>query len=276
QHAEIDTHFYHGGAVYPKHASLDPARYHRGLLQCARERGATILAHCAVRHIARAGRGFEITTAKGKLRAAEIVLATGGYSGALPPALKWLRRRIIPVASYLIATEPLPPQTAARLLPNARVVTDSRRLVVYYRLCPQRRRLLFGGRVSAGSAGLRESALRLRLQMLRIFPHLAAARISHSWMGLVGYTFDELPHLGLRDGMHYAMGYCGSGVSLAGYCGMKIGLRVLGKPGAATALSQPPFPARAYYRRRAWFLPPAVLYYRWRDEIEVWRARKMA
>jgi len=283
QRAEIDTGLYHGGVVYPKHASLDPARYHRGLLRCARECGANVLAHCAVTGITRGRRGFEVTTTKGMLRAADIVLATGGYPDALSgralsggarlPAVQWLRRRIIPLASYVIATEPLPPQTAARLLPNARVVTDSRRVVVYYRLCPMRRRLLFGGRVSAGGADLRGGALRLRRQMLRIFPGLSSARISHSWMGMVGYTFDAMPHLGRRDGAHYALGYCGSGISLASYCGMKIGQRVLGTARAATALSLPPFPARAYYRRRAWFLPPAIWYYRWRDRIDMWRER---
>ncbi|MDA7995275.1 MAG: FAD-binding oxidoreductase [Gammaproteobacteria bacterium] len=276
QRAEIASDFYHGGAVWPKHASLDPARYHRGLLDCARKNGAQVFSHCAATGVARAagGRGFEIQTARGVVHAADLVIATSGYTGApLPPAsaLKWMRRRIIPVASYIIATEELPAETAAQLFPGARVVTDSRRLVVYYRLCPRRRRVLFGGRVSAGGAGLREAALRLRRQMLRIFPQLAGARISHSWMGLVGYTFDELPHLGAHDGVHYAMGYCGSGISLASYCGMKTGLRVLGDARGETALARPPFQARMYYRRRPWFLPPAVLYYRWRDEMEVRR-----
>ena len=268
---EIASDFYHGGAVYPKHAALHPARYHRGLLHCAQQRGAKIIAHCAAQNIAREKNGFVVQTENGNVRAREIVLATSGYTGELSP---WQRRRIIPVASYIIATEELPPEVAHSLLPNMRVVTDSRRLVVYYRLCPRRKHILFGGRVSAGDTNLRASALQLREQMLRIFPQLNSARISHSWMGWVGYTFDELPHLGARDGLHFAMGYCGSGISLASYCGMKTGLRVLGDSRARTALARPAFPARPYYRRRPWFLPPAGLYYRWRDEWEVRRGQK--
>lgn len=266
QHAEVGTDFYHGGLVYPKHASLDPARYHHGLLRIARQRGAKIVPHCRALRIRRRANGFEIETSRGKVRAADVMLATGGYTALHARNLSpWHRRRIIPVASCIIATEPLPPPAAEQLLPNARVVTDTRRVVVYYRLCPNRRRVIFGGRVSAGKTDARTNAILLRKQLLQIFPALHRARITHSWMGWVGYTFDQLPHTGMQNGMHYAAGYCGSGISLASYFGMKTGLRITGDAHGETALQQADFPARFYYRKRAWFLPAAVAYYRARD-----------
>ncbi|MGI9311788.1 MAG: NAD(P)/FAD-dependent oxidoreductase [bacterium] len=298
QHSEVASDLYHGGVIYPHHACIDPARYHRGLLECAQAAGCEIISHCRVDSIQRRGgttfsggarhdnterdgasRGsairnttrnnLEVRTTKGSIVARDVIVATSGYTGGITP---WQRRRIIPVGTYVIATEPLPSGTLERLLPRNRVVTDTRRMVMYYRACPERRRLLFGGRVCLRETDPRRSAPRLRRQMLRLFPELEAARISHSWMGFVGFTFDQLPHSGARDGLHYSLGYCGSGISLSSYLGMKTGLKVLGDPGGATALDPLRFPARPYYRRTPWFLAPALLYYRWRDEMESARA----
>ena len=94
----------------------------------------------------------------------------------------------------------------------------------------------------------RVTAPRLHAEMTAIFPELATARITHSWAGFVAYTFDTMPHLGKwRDGVHYAMGYCGSGVSLASYFGTRIGQQVLGLREGRTALDGLDFPTRPFY-----------------------------
>ena len=262
QHREIATSFYHGGVVYPNHASIDPGRYHQGLLDCAASKGAQVIAHCKVNQIRKQNGVFKISTTRGTITAATVVIATSGYTGTVTP---WQHRRIIPVGSYVIATEPLPAQTVSRLIPNNRVITDTRKLVVYYRTCPQRRRILFGGRVSIRESDLRTSARLLHRQLVHLFPELEAVRISHSWMGFVGYTFDEMPHTGMRDGLYYSVGYCGSGISLASYFGMKIGLRVLADSRGTTAIDDLTFPARPWYHGNPWFLAPAIYYYHWRD-----------
>jgi len=105
----------------------------------------------------------------------------------------------------------------------------------------------------------------LHAEMVRIFPELAQARISHSWCGFIAYTFDELAHIGNHDGLRYAMGYCGSGVGMAGYLGMKMGLQVLGREDGRTAFDGLPFQTRPLYYGRPWFLGAALQYYRWRD-----------
>jgi glycine/D-amino acid oxidase-like deaminating enzyme len=105
--------------------------------------------------------------------------------------------------------------------------------------------------------------------MCKIFPQLATTRISHSWHGFVAYTFDTLPHIGEHDGIHYAMGYCGSGVSLASYCGAKMGRNISGQGDAETSFADQLFQTRPFYTGDPWFLAPSVLYYKWRDQLNV-------
>src|SRR5690606_16427862 len=196
--------------IYPRHASLDPGRYHQGLLDRVREAGATIASHCPVTGIEPEGNGFRLQTPQGHVVARDVVVATNGYTGTITP---WQRRRVIPIGSYVIATEEIDPQLMDRLFPSNRNVSDTRKVVYYYRVSPDRRRVIFGGRVSHAETDARVSGPLLRQELARLFPELAEVRISHSWMGFVAYTFDELAHTGTQDGMHYAMGYCGSGVS---------------------------------------------------------------
>lgn len=271
QRSELGSDAYHGGMVYPRHAVLDPGRYHLGLLERVQAAGATVATHCPAEAIRREGRAgeagaFEVATPRGTIRARKVVIATNGYTGSLSP---WQRRRVIPIGSYIIATEPIAPELMDRLMPRNRVVGDTRKVIYYYRASPDRRRILFGGRVSFSETDPRVSGPRLHAAMTRIFPELAETRISHSWVGFVAYTFDELAHLGEQDGLHYAMGYCGSGVSMASYLGMRVGQQVLGLPEGRTAFDGLPFETRPLYRGNPWFLAPSVAFYRWRDRLNV-------
>jgi glycine/D-amino acid oxidase-like deaminating enzyme len=262
QHTELGTDAYWGGVVYPRHASLDPGRYHQGLFERALAAGATVAPHCPVLDIERIAGGFRVVTPNGTVTARDVVIATNGYTGKATP---WQRRRVIPIGSYMIATEPLDPGLVDELFPKDRIVSDTRMVVYYYRLSPDRRRVLFGGRVSQGETDPSVSGPLLRAELVRLFPQLANVRISHSWMGLVGYTFDTMAHVGQHDGMHYAMGYCGSGVSMASYLGMRTGQKVLGMTEGRTGLDDIPFQTRPLYTGNPWFLAASVSYYRWRD-----------
>ena len=139
-------------------------------------------------------------------------------------------------------------------------------MIYYYRASPDRTRILFGGRVSHNETDARISGPRLHAEMVRIFPELADVGVSHSWNGTVAYTFDDLMHVGRHEGLHYAMGYCGSGVGMASYLGMRIGLQVLGRPEGRTAFDGLAFPTRPLYTGNPWFLGAAVAYYRWLDQ----------
>jgi glycine/D-amino acid oxidase-like deaminating enzyme len=266
QHREIPTDLYYGGAVYPRHAKLHPGKYHLGLLRVAMAAGAQVVDHCPAVAIQRDGQRFRVQTAKGEVSARNVVIATNGYSGPLSP---WHRRRVIPIGSYIIATEPRPAEEMRKLIVNDRMVSDTRRVVFYYRLSPDQRSILFGGRVAYMESNPLVSAPKLHACLAEIFPSLKQTRISHSWMGFVAYTFDTLPHLGVQDGLHYAMGYCGSGVSLATYFGMRVGQQVLGKTEGKTALDNVAFQTRPLYTGNPWFLAPSVWWYRLLDKMPI-------
>ncbi|MCY4228804.1 MAG: FAD-binding oxidoreductase [Gammaproteobacteria bacterium] len=264
QAAETGSNYYYGGKVDPACSSIDPARYHQGMLNTAIQQGCQIIAHTRGLSIQKKGGVFHVSTTKGMIRAREVIVATNGYTGNSTP---WMQKRVIPIGSYIIATEPLPRDTINQLLPTNRVITDTLKLVVYYRTCPERKRILFGGRVLIRETEPSISAPKLRELMLNRFPSLSDIRISHSWMGFVAYTFDKLPHLGIYDGVHYCMGYCGSGISLSSYLGAKTGLKVAGQPGHESPLDKHEFKGRFYYRGNPWFLKPSVFYYRTRDQL---------
>ena len=266
QHSELGTDAYHGGAVYEQHCSVNPARYHQGLLQKALAAGVEVAAYCPVTTLARQAQGFLVGTPQGSVRARNVIVATNGYTGAITP---WLQRRVIPIGSYMIATEELSPGLMDRLIPKNRIVSDTRKVVYYYRASPDRKRIVFGGRVSHGETNPLVSGPRLHEDMVALFPELRDVRISHSWCGFVAYTFDELMHVGEHDGLHYAMGYCGAGVGTSSYFGMRVGQQVLGLPEGLTAFDGLAFQTRPLYTGDPWFLAPSVAYYRWRDRQPV-------
>ena len=271
QHQELGTDAYFGGVVFTQHASVHPAKYYAGILQTALDAGARVTGNCPAIAIERSGAGFIVLTPQGKIKAGKVVVATNGYSGSLMP---YVQRRLIPIGSYIIATEPLSKSVMDRLFPKNRVVSDTCKVVYYYRPSPDRSRILFGGRVSANETDPAISGPKLQENLYRIFPELAGCGISHSWSGTVAFSFDELMHIGQHDGVHYAMGYCGSGVGMASYLGMRLGQQVVGMAEGSTALDNLPFPTVPFYRGNPWFLPAMVSWYQWRDRWQCQRAHK--
>jgi glycine/D-amino acid oxidase-like deaminating enzyme len=272
QRSELGTDAYFGGVVFPQHCALHPAKYLRELLRLALGAGAQVLGHCPALAIERSQTGFTVRTAKGPVEARDVIVATNGYTTGLVP---WLQRRVIPIGSYIIVTEELPESLVDELFPTDRIASDTCKVVYYYRATPDRRRISFGGRVSAGETDPHVSAPRLYEDMCRIFPELRAYGISHAWQGTVAYSFDEMAHTGVHDGIHYALGYCGSGVSMASYLGMRTGQKVLGMADGRTAFDDLPHPTRPFYRGRPWFLPAAVAWYRWKDKRQHRNAMRM-
>jgi len=261
---EIDSPLYHGGVVYHDEYAVQPRKLVDALAARAQAAGALLSAHCRVDGLQRVADGFELLTARGRVTARQVLIATNGYSGALVP---WLRRRVMPIGSYILATEMLDAELVRRLIPRARNVGDTRQVVIYLRPSEDGRRILFGGRAHAGETNVERCLPRLRAMLAEVFPVLERVKISNAWMGFVGFTFDRMPHVGEHDGLFYALGYCGQGIPSATYYGRKVGLRMVGGAGGETALSALDFPSRWYYQGRPWFLPAAVLGYRLRDQL---------
>jgi glycine/D-amino acid oxidase-like deaminating enzyme len=259
---EIGSNRYYGALLDPRGCALQPAKYVAGLAEAAARAGARLCEGTEVTRIRRVNGRFEITTSGGVIQAREVLAATNGYT---PRALPALRRRVIPIGSYQIATEPLDAELPRRLVPRGRVFSDTKNLLHYFRLSPDRR-MVFGGRASFTPTSPRRSAAILRAGMREVFPELADTRIDYTWSGKVAYPLDHLPHAGRHKGIHYAMGYCGHGVALATYLGARMG-EVLAGSGEVPDLGTDSFSAIPLYFGVPWFLPFVGGYYRVRDWV---------
>jgi glycine/D-amino acid oxidase-like deaminating enzyme len=259
---EIDSRRYHGALVDPGACAVHPARYVRGMAASAARTGARIQENVQVLRIRRAKGGFEIVTRDAVIRTREVLAATNGYT---PRALSSLRRRVIPIGSYQIATVPLPPELAQRLVPRGRVFSDTKNLLYYFRLSPDHR-MVFGGRASFTPTGIARIAAILRAGMKEVFPQLSPVDIEFAWSGKVAYPLDHLPHVGRLDGVHYSMGYCGHGVALATYLGHRMA-EVIAGDGQMPDLGSERFRALPFFNGFPWFLPLIGGYYRARDWV---------
>jgi len=259
--SEIGSSRYHGGLLDPFAGSVQPALLLRGLAAAAERAGARLVEGAGVTEIVRAGRGMTLTTERGTLVARDVLVATNGYTGPVVPALQ---RRVVPVGSYIIATAPLAPDQAARLIPRRRVLSDTKNLLYYFRLSPDGR-LVFGGRAAFTPTAVARSAAILRRGMLEVFPELSTVPVEYAWDGRVAFTFDQMPHAGVLDGVHYALGYGGHGVALATWLGARMGEALAGA-GTAPRLTSP-FRPVPLYGGTPWFLPLVGGYYRVRDWV---------
>jgi glycine/D-amino acid oxidase-like deaminating enzyme len=268
QRSEIGSDRYHGLLVDERSGALNPARYVAGLACAARRAGAAIAEHTPVTAISTVNHSNEkprwrVRTAAGDVEAAEVLLATNGYTDAVSSAL---RRRLVPVGSYIIATEPLPPEQAAALLPRGRMAFDSKHFLYYFRVTSDHR-LLFGGRAEFGQPAtdtIERAASTLRAGMVEVFPRLANARIEYAWGGAVAFTRDQMPRAGRLDGLFYAGGYCGHGIAMATWLGDEIARRMAGEP-VANPLFDDEFRPIPLYSGTPWFLPAVGAYYQVKD-----------
>src|SRR5512136_1627332 len=130
----------------------------------------------------RAGTGYAVVTPKGTIGAENVFVATNGYTDDAAPEI---RKRVFPLGSYMIATESLPEEIAKKLIPQRRVVFDSKNYLYYFRLSEDNR-LLFGGRADykpPTPEANRKSAEILRRGMVQVFPELNEVRLEYAWSG---------------------------------------------------------------------------------------------
>jgi glycine/D-amino acid oxidase-like deaminating enzyme len=278
--SEIGSKIYYGGMVDEVSASCNPARYVAGLARAAMDAGAEIYERARVQTIERDSRqgdpGWKLLTSRGPLWAHEVFVGTSGYTGPATPALQ---KKIIPIGSFIIATEILPEKLACELSPRNRMIYDSKNYLYYYRLTPDGR-MLFGGRAAffpENDQTIRRSAEILRRGMVEVYPQLSDARIEFVWGGTLDFAFDIMPHAGRLDGMYYAVGYAGHGVAMATYQGQKIAELMASESGEGhrenskteNPLVGIPFPGAplGLYNGKPWFLPFAGAWYKFLDWV---------
>jgi glycine/D-amino acid oxidase-like deaminating enzyme len=261
--AEVGTTAYHGGLAIDTGGVLHPGKWFAGLVGLAEAAGADLHEGVHATAIRRRPDGrFAIETERGTIAGRDVLVATNAYTDGAAPAL---RRRIIPIGSYIIATEPLPEDLAREISPTGRAYFDTRNFLSYWHVSADRR-LLWGGRVSFFPTTVDKTAKLLHRRMLEVHPQVAGYRVEYSWGGKIGMTFDRMPHIGRSGGVMYAMGCCGSGVVLLHWLGTRAAEWMGG--GQPPALAKLPFPlVPAPYEGRPWFLPVVGEYFRARDRL---------
>jgi glycine/D-amino acid oxidase-like deaminating enzyme len=269
--SEIGSGIYYGGMVDEVSAGVNPARYVAGLGAAAMRSGACVFEKARVEKIERASRqgapGWNLTTSRGPLWARNVFVGTSGYTGAATPAL---RKKLIPIGSYIITTEVLPDALARELSPRNRMIYDSKNYLYYYRLTPDNR-MLFGGRAAffpESGDTIRRSAEILRRGMIDVYPQLRDTKVEFVWGGTLDFAFDIMPHAGEMDGLYYAVGYAGHGVAMATYQGHLMAQRIAGEQ-PENPFDGIPFPGAplGLYNGKPWFLPLAGMYYKVLDWV---------
>ena len=252
-------------ALYqPEGIGVHPARLVFGLAQEAAAAGVRLVDHCEGVSIRKETAGFSVETSQGAISTGDVILATNGYTTSRPS--REMARLIVPVGSYVIATEPLGWERAESILPGGVVTHTRKRLPTYIRRTPDDRILMGGGRSLHTGLDLEESASDLRDRLIEYWPDLAGVEVTHVWGGKLGIPFDLIPHIGRVEGVWYAMGYGGHGLALATLLGHELAGMLLGED-PPSVFSQIPHNGRLYYRGNPWFLSPASTLYRMLDRL---------
>lgn len=262
-HALIDSERYIGGLHDSNSGHLQPLKYLRGLAAAAERAGCIIHESTRVQgHMRRDGK-LVLRTSQGELTCSQVLYAGNAWLGATAPTLS---RRIMPVGTYIVATEPLGKAKAEALLPQNTAVTDINWVLDYFRRSADHR-LLFGGRVSYSGLDPFNTAHATRARMLKVFPQLQDVRIEHAWGGYVDITMNRAPDFGrLEPDVYYLQGFSGHGIALTGLAGKVVAEAIAGNAERFDVFTRIPhreFPGGVLLRRPALVL--AMLYYRLKD-----------
>jgi gamma-glutamylputrescine oxidase len=251
------------GAVYDSAGGhLHPLNYTLGLAGAAAARGVQIFENTRALDFT-SGAQVRVRTCNGELRCRYLALCGNSYLGQFAPQLA---KKIMPVATYIVATEPLGAERAQRLIANNAAVSDMNWVLDYFRLSADQR-LLFGGRVSFSASARFDPARATQARMLQVFPQLAGARIDYTWGGLVDLTMNRAPHFGrLAPNVYFLQGFCGHGLALTGIAGALVATAIAGTAERFDVFAKIPhraFPGGRMLRHPTMLL--AMLYYRLRD-----------
>lgn len=221
------TRAYHAGIVTPRGGAVQPMKLALAMARAVRQQGGRIYEHSAVLGMDRQGARWILRGAQGQVSAAQVIVATNGYSGDLIPKLS---RSIIAATPIQMATDPLPEGVIGQILPQGHTISDSRRVIMYARREPDNR-MVYGSHGSLSAANVPGGFKALHRDALRVFPQLKDAHWTHGWGGRVAVTDDHLPHLHQpQPGVLVGLGYNGRGVAMSQVMGQALAARALGRP----------------------------------------------
>ena len=247
---EIGNGTYVGAWLDPRGAAIHPLNFVRGLAETLQRRGVPIFIRSPVHRLVEEPDGVRLELPAGTIRARQVILATNAYTEATGFAPHRLDRRIVPVTTSVICTEPLGANVAASVLPGRRMVADTKHIMNWFRMVPDGR-LIFGGRgdITGRSDDPAVYAM-LERQLAETFPSTVGAAIGHRWSGRIAVTLDDFPHIGrLSPRLAFAMGYGGRGVALANVLGKYLAAIIRGErldAGPMSASRFGPIPFHAF------------------------------
>jgi glycine/D-amino acid oxidase-like deaminating enzyme len=264
--SEIGTDIYHGALVDEVSAGLNPAQFVAGLARAAENSGAILCAKARVTQVEKKDARFVLQTERGTLKANSVLVATSGYTSSVT---RNLQKKIIPIGSFIIATERLSDDLAHALSPKNRMIFDYKHFLNYFRLWDNR--MIFGGRAAffpENENTTAQSGEILRREMLEIYPQLKSAKVEYVWGGTLDFAFDQMTHVGEIDGIHYSLGYAGHGAAMGTHLGMKLAEAMISGSVKDIPFAKVKFPAIPLYNGNPWFLPLAGLWYKILDWVE--------
>lgn len=268
--AEVQSDQFQGGLLYRRSGQMHMGRFAQGLAAAAERSGAQIHLGTGVQRIERLDRGHahRLHTGRGTVTAQQVLLATGATRHGGYGSFGWLRRRIVPIGSFIVVTEPLGAERAQALLAGRRTYVTVANIHHYFRLTTDHR-LVFGGRARFAISSPQSDGASgeiLRAGLARIFPQLGNVRLDYCWGGLVDITQDRLPHAGEREGLYYAMGYSGHGTQMSVHMGQRMAAVMAGDANA-NPWRDHDWPAIPGHLGPPWFLPAVGLYYTLKDRL---------
>lgn len=262
----IGTSNYHGGFLDRRAGVINPLAYTFELARIARAAGAELSENVEVRKLQKRADGWTLTLSDGnEMQAKSVVVATNAYSGTLIPGLA---RSLVALHSFQIATEPLSEHVARDILPQGQAVSDSRRILVYFRRT-QDRRLIIGGRGPMSRPRHIDDWAHLERAMSRLFPSLSDVVVDKRWYGRVAMTVDHLPHLHEPDkGLLTFVGCQGRGVGLMTAMSKRIVDYIVSGDAAALPFAITPIKPIPFHFFRNVGVAGMIAWYRMLDAIE--------
>jgi len=266
--SEIGSNSYYGALVDEASGGLNPAQYVTGLAHAAEKAGATLHARAGVNSLERREKRFFIQTQRGAISADSVMVGTSGYTRGVT---KKLQKKIIPIGSFIIATERLSDELVHTLSPKNRMIFDSMHYLNYFRLWDNR--MIFGGRAAffpENKNTIARSAEILQREMIAVYPQLTDVNIEYVWGGTLDFAFDMMTHVGETDGLYYSLGYAGHGVAMATYLGKTVAEAMMNGNIKEHPFAQFDFPDAplGLYDGRPWFLPFAGAWHKILDWVE--------
>ena len=232
---EIRTERYFGGLLFEDHCGINPLKFHNGLVTALKQRAVPIVEHMPVLSVERKGDSFRVNLRNRVVIAKKVIMATNGYT---THDFSWLKKRVVPIPSFIITTENIPSELIKELSPRGRMMVETRAKYNYFRTSPDGKRIIFGGRAAIKPIPLDLAARRLKASLDDIWPDLEQFQISNVWTGNTGFSFNQIPHVGKHKGIHHAIGYSGSGTVLAAYLGAKVAYQALDDTRGMTGYSK--------------------------------------